>query len=182
MSWGWGFQGGFFGRGFGPGWGFRGWPFFHHHHYWYPWYSGYYGGYGYPWWGVSSYAGYPLEYYPSESYLSAFNPQAAEIQRQQQAEIARLNDEVARLREQEARPALPPEPRSSKSSLETTQLVFSDHHTEEVQNYAIVGPTLWVFTEQRARKILLSDLDIPATTKANDDRGVDFHLPQSMPR
>jgi len=32
-----------------------------------------------------------------------------------------------------------------------------------VENYAIAGQTLWVFTEQRARKIPLADLDIPAT-------------------
>ena len=56
-------------------------------------------------------------------------------------------------------------------------LVFRDHHSEEIDNYAIVGKTLWVFTEQRARKIPIADLNVPATTKANEDRGIEFRLP-----
>jgi len=58
-----------------------------------------------------------------------------------------------------------------------TVLVFRDQHKKEVQNYAIVGQTLWTFAPQHTEKIPLSDLDLPATQKANDDRGVDFHLP-----
>jgi hypothetical protein len=57
-------------------------------------------------------------------------------------------------------------------------LVFRDKHTQEVQNYAIVGGTLWIFSEQRATKLPLSWLDIEATTQANDDRGVNFQLPK----
>lgn len=58
-----------------------------------------------------------------------------------------------------------------------TVLVFRDQHKEEIQNYAIVGQTLWNFSPQHTQKIPLSDLDLPATTKANDDRGVSFRLP-----
>jgi hypothetical protein len=36
---------------------------------------------------------------------------------------------------------------------------------------------LWIFAPQRTEKVALSDLDLPATTKENDDRGVDFRLP-----
>ena len=61
----------------------------------------------------------------------------------------------------------------------TTVLVFRDQHKKEVQNYAIVGQTLWSFAPQRTEKIPLSDLDIPATQRVNDDRGVDFQLPVS---
>ena len=61
-------------------------------------------------------------------------------------------------------------------------LVFRDKHTQEVQNYAIVGGTLWIFSEQRATKLPLSWLDIEATTKANEDRGVDFQLPITLRR
>jgi hypothetical protein len=57
-------------------------------------------------------------------------------------------------------------------------LVFRDQHTEEVGNYAIVGQTLWILSEQKAGKVPLDTLDIPATTKANEDRGVDFRLPE----
>jgi hypothetical protein len=59
----------------------------------------------------------------------------------------------------------------------TTVLVFKDGHRSEVVNYAIVGDTLFDFAEDRARKILLADLDLAATREANDDRGVEFKLP-----
>jgi hypothetical protein len=58
-----------------------------------------------------------------------------------------------------------------------TVLVFRDQHREEVENYAIVGETLWTFAPQKTRKISLDDIDIPATQKANDERGVDFRIP-----
>lgn len=57
-----------------------------------------------------------------------------------------------------------------------TVLVYKDGHKEEVANYAIVGDHLFDFTTGR-RKVALADLDLPATTKANDERGVDFQLP-----
>jgi hypothetical protein len=58
-----------------------------------------------------------------------------------------------------------------------TVLVFRDQRREEVQNYAIVGQTLWTFDAQHRQKIPLTDLDLPASTKANEERGVDFHVP-----
>jgi hypothetical protein len=59
----------------------------------------------------------------------------------------------------------------------STVLVFKDGHQADVLNYAIVGDTLFDFADGRTRKILLADLDLKATHKANDDRGVDFQLP-----
>jgi len=55
--------------------------------------------------------------------------------------------------------------------------VFRDGRRSEVRNYAIVGRTLWVFTEQQARKIPVSDLDVEATKKVNAGRGVEVPLP-----
>ncbi len=63
------------------------------------------------------------------------------------------------------------------SAQPSTVLVFKDGHQSDVQNYAIVGDTLFDFAEGRTRKILLADLDLKATQKANDDRGVDFQIP-----
>ena len=75
----------------------------------------------------------------------------------------------------------PPRERSEHSELNeaapATVLVFRDEHKQQIQNYAIIGQTLWSFNPQHTQKIPLSDLDIPATTKANDARGVDFHVP-----
>jgi len=58
-----------------------------------------------------------------------------------------------------------------------TVLVFKDGHQSDVLNYAIVGDTLFDFAAGRTRKIPLADLDLKATQKANDDRGVDFQIP-----
>ena len=58
-----------------------------------------------------------------------------------------------------------------------TVLVFKDGHQSDVLNYAIVGNTLFDFADGRTRKILFADLDLTATQKANDDRGVDFAVP-----
>jgi hypothetical protein len=58
-----------------------------------------------------------------------------------------------------------------------TVLVFKDGHTVEVGNYAIVGANLFDLTPGHARKVALADLDLDATQKRNDDRGVTFQLP-----
>ena len=59
-------------------------------------------------------------------------------------------------------------------------LVYKDGHEQEVRNYAIVGKTLYDLGTFVAHKIPLADLDLPATMKANDDRGVEFNLPSSV--
>jgi len=66
------------------------------------------------------------------------------------------------------------------STQPSTLLVFKDGHQSDVLNYAIVGDTLFDFAGGRTRRILLADLDLPATHKANDDRGMDFQVPVSV--
>ena len=61
-----------------------------------------------------------------------------------------------------------------------TILVFKDGHKLEVGNYAIVGTTLFDMTPGHPRKVALADLDLDATQKQNDDRGVVFQLPPSL--
>jgi len=58
-----------------------------------------------------------------------------------------------------------------------TVLVFKDGHQLEVANYAIVGSNLFDLTSGHRQKIALADLDLTATSKQNDDRGIDFQLP-----
>jgi hypothetical protein len=145
---------------------------------------GFYGYYGYPAYYsggfYSSADNYPSYDYYGPSYYSG----QKNVAQQQQQNIDRLEDEVARSREQrespqaETRetPTFQPESRSVVSI--PTQLIFRDKHTQEVQNYAIVGGTLWIFSEHRATKLPLSWLDIEATAKANEDRGVNFQVPR----
>jgi hypothetical protein len=60
-----------------------------------------------------------------------------------------------------------------------TVLVFKDGHSLEVENYAIVGVTLFDLTPGHTRKVALADLDLEATQKKNDDRGVPFQIPST---
>jgi hypothetical protein len=78
--------------------------------------------------------------------------------------------------ETEAAPAAPPTETSAPDPPQTV-LVFKDGHQLEVQNYAVIGDTLYDLTPGRHHKILLADLDLTSTAKQNDDRGVDFRLP-----
>jgi hypothetical protein len=68
---------------------------------------------------------------------------------------------------------------SAPEALEPTMLVFKDGHKLEVGNYAIIGQTLFDMTPGHARKVPLADLDLEATRRQNDDRGITFQLPIS---
>jgi hypothetical protein len=78
--------------------------------------------------------------------------------------------------ETEAAPVAPPVETPVPDPPQTV-LVFKDGHQLEVQNYAVIGDTLYDLTPGRHHKILLADLDLTSTAKQNDDRGVDFRLP-----
>jgi hypothetical protein len=58
-----------------------------------------------------------------------------------------------------------------------TVLVFKDGRQSQVLNYAIVGETLYDLSDGRAKKVALAELDLSATEKQNDERGVDFRVP-----
>jgi hypothetical protein len=75
-----------------------------------------------------------------------------------------------------ANPAVAQAPVTAQPS---TVLIFKDGHQSDVLNYAILGETLFDISSERTHKIQLADLDLTATQKANDDRGVDFEIPAS---
>jgi hypothetical protein len=143
---------------------------------------GWYGcwGWGYPWWGYypwwwDSSADYSNDYDQNVADAAQMNQESLEEQQMRQQQEQQENDQAAYVRP-------PIRPRSSFSDenntpLPATVLVFRDQHKEEVQNYAIVGPTLWNFAPQHTERIPLTDLDLTATAKANQDRGVTFRIP-----
>ena len=115
-----------------------------------------------------------------DAYQSAYNEGYTDAQAQNQP---RRPDQYAYVR-----PPLDPDrmqqaergrEQAADSMMRPTVLVFHDQHKQEVENYAIVGETLWNFASQQTVKIPLSDLDIPATIKANQDRGITFSVPAS---
>ena len=85
--------------------------------------------------------------------------------------------QVPRERSSAPKPNLTSPADASEDAQPSTVLVFKDGHHSNVFNYAIVGDTLFDFEAGRTRKILLADLDLAATQKANDDLGVDFKIP-----
>jgi hypothetical protein len=72
-----------------------------------------------------------------------------------------------------------PAPDAAVPDQPQTVLMFKDGHQLEVQNYAVVGDMLYDLTPGRHHKIAIADLDLSATTKQNDERGIDFRLPPS---
>jgi hypothetical protein len=171
----------FFNGGFGrrPGFGFNRSPFFFGHRrgfffggsfaspFYYPAY-GY--GYGYPYSVVVETppppAYYPEQYYEQGDLRRDIDVLTGKVDRLQQDVEARMPAPHPRAKQQEETPH------------PTTIFVFRDNHTREVQNYAIVGETVWIFDETKAEKIPLADLDLDATHRVNDQRGVDFYFPQ----
>jgi len=143
-----------------------------------PRYAGYGYGYGayYPfWWSDSSSYNYDEE---RERELQVANQMnALSIQEQN------LREREDWLREREEADSyarrLPVREEEHSAPSPATVIVFRDQHQQEVRNYAIAGGTLWVLNDHiAARKIPLSELDLAATTKANDERGVEFQIPQ----
>jgi hypothetical protein len=132
-------------------------------------------GYGYPW-GYGAFDPYWWDSGSSDNADQQYQTGLANEMNQQSLDEQRMRQQGDQ--DIYARSAPPPPHQEERTeAAPATVLVFRDQHKQEVQNYAIVGQTLWNFSPQHTEKIPLSDLDIPATTKANDQRGISFRLP-----
>jgi hypothetical protein len=96
---------------------------------------------------------------PARSYADAYPQRTSRPQLQTEAAPAELAAETP----------VPDQPQ--------TVLIFKDGRQLEVQNYAVIGDTLYDLTPGRHHKIPLAELDLSSTAKQNDDRGIDFRLP-----
>jgi hypothetical protein len=156
----------FFGGGF-----FLGAPFF-------PYYPGFYG----------DYYGGNYSYPPPVQQpvvVNTDNGNSVELASQ----VQQLTDEVADLRSEENRRYYEDRARASsgatlsaKEPAVATTFVFNDGHRISAKSYAIAGQTLWIFSEQSARKYQLADLDVSATEQVNAANGVEFHVPEATPK
>jgi len=101
------------------------------------------------------------------------------------SEINRLADEVQQLREERQYSQVPPAPAPQSRTEANLQedlpvvLVFLDKRIQEVKNYAVANEMLVVLDGSR-KKYPLADLDLAATMKLNDERGVDFQVPNPV--
>jgi hypothetical protein len=144
------------------------------------------GGYGYPWiyggfydpyWWDSG-SSYDEDYERDRAMANQMNEQSLEEQRMLRQEQAD-GDRDRYAGSAPAPRSAPGDEQQGSAIIPTTVLIFRDQHKKEIQNYAIVGQTLWNFAAQHAEKIPLSALDLPATAKANEDRGLTFQVPGS---
>jgi hypothetical protein len=75
-----------------------------------------------------------------------------------------------------------PEEAQRPAELPPAVLVFRDGHQEEAAKYTIVGGTIFIKSDYWSsgswtREVLIAQLDIPATLRANQARGARFSLP-----
>jgi len=112
------------------------------------------------------------------------------MQRQTQQQFDHLYQQIQDLRDERDErqysqvPAPPAAPTAAPTRMEAKNppdmsvvLVFLDRHIQEVKNYAIANEKVVVFDDHRIKKIPLADVDLAATQKLNDERGVDFQVP-----
>jgi len=136
-----------------------------------------------PWlWSSWDYDDYRFDrdYYRERALAEQWNEQQlAESRMQDEADAGR--DEHSYARRSYSRNDQPAsEDQQTTAAPSPTLLIFRDRHQKEVTNYAIVGQNLLDLTPQHHEKIPLANLDLPATTKANDDRGASFRVPGSQ--
>jgi hypothetical protein len=103
-------------------------------------------------------------------------------------QVGQLSAQVEQLRQQQQQQqtvssysytAPSPQPLQVQPTAKTpTVLVFHDGRRMEIQNYAIIGDTLWVLDQAVPTRIPISDLDIAVTLSENHSRGVRFQLPE----
>ena len=121
-----------------------------------------------PWYG-SGYGDYSEPYYeeapPPPMILPPIDEPNAAAPPLMQPKLIELSASVQKTPQQ---PSLP------------TTLVWRNGQREEIKQYTISGPFLYDYSKPRAlRKIQLDDLDLDATERANQVRGVEFLIPAS---
>jgi hypothetical protein len=145
------------------------------------------GGFGYPWWGAGFYdpwwlsdsgSSYDEDYERDREIANDMNDQSLAEQRMLRQEDADGDqDSYSRRSDRQRSPSPASSDDQQGPAVAPTVLVYRDQHKREIQNYAIVGNTLWNFAPPHTEKIPLADLDLTATAKANDDRGIAFKVP-----
>ena len=124
---------------------------------------------------------YPLAYgpnVPSPVAVSSPPAPAPDYVQALASQIQDLTAEVERLRNvQRPQSTVAPDP---LPVLPNTTLVFRDSHRVEIQSYAIIGQTLRVLDKDNSARLALSDLDLDATKKVNQDNGVRFIVPSAQ--
>lgn len=94
--------------------------------------------------------------------------------------VQSLSSEVENLRQGAAAQAPAPAAPAPSRKTVATIFVYRDGRSLEAHDYAIFNQTLWIFGSETTRRIPLSEINLPATLKLNESRGVDVSLPKNQ--
>jgi hypothetical protein len=95
-------------------------------------------------------------------------------------QVQQLTEEIMRLQAQLAlvqqQPAAPPVEAAAAQpqATATPVLVFKDGTRIDAQGYAIAGQTLWILSPSGTERVALSQLNVAATQRENNKRGIQF--------
>jgi hypothetical protein len=92
------------------------------------------------------------------------------------SQVGQLRTEVQQLQTELAAARGQSTPTSAAAQNAVT-LILKDGRRIEAAGYALVGSTLWILNAQDATKISLSDVDVDATQKENQKRGINVVIP-----
>lgn len=102
---------------------------------------------------------------------------AAELERQY-AELQAAQETSEQATQQQSSQSAPSRSASGAQPMPAV-LVFRDGRQMQVENYVITPNRLFTLGPDQRRTIQLSELDLEATVKANQDRGVSFSVPKA---
>lgn len=113
------------------------------------------------------------------SYPETVDPNAQAFAATQDAlaeQIRQLSNELEAVKRQgppppEQAPVAAPEPSTPQPSV---SVILKNGQQISIQSYAVMNGFLWDFSKQPVRKIPLSNIDIPASTKATEANGAEF--------
>ena len=91
-------------------------------------------------------------------------------------QLQRLTAEVQQMKfdQQAQSPLVAAVPQPAPPPAPPITIVLRNGQQLQVQNYAVMGATLWDFSNQPARKIPVSNIDVEASAKASSASGADF--------
>jgi hypothetical protein len=93
------------------------------------------------------------------------------------SQVGQLTTQVQQLQAELAAARGQSTPTSAVQNVPAVTLILKDGRRIEAAGYALVGSTLWILNAQDATKISLSDVDVDATQKENQKRGINVVIP-----
>ena len=125
---------------------------------------------------------YPADYEGDPSLEGGPPPDIAGLSDQVKQLSAQLNDLQNQLsqRSPSASGSVPDSSPQEAAPVPPLTVVLHDGQVLQIQNYAVMGDTLWDLSSQPAHRIPVSSIDIPASTKASEASGAEF--PQLVPK